>query len=72
MKPYRLLLQRGNHFAETSTRARATIAELGARFVRSGNVVLCHGHRCFFDWISLLHRQLCSFALGGSIPESIL
>ena len=38
-------LQRGNHFAETSTRARATISELGARFIRSGNTVLCHGHR---------------------------
>ncbi len=38
--------QRGNHFADISTRARATIAELGARFVRSGNTLLCHGHRC--------------------------
>lgn len=38
--------QRGNHFAETSTRARATIADMGAPFVRSGDTVLCHGHRC--------------------------
>lgn len=30
--------------AETSKRARATIAELGERFVRSGDTVLCHGH----------------------------
>lgn len=36
--------QRGNHFADTSTRARQTIAELGARFVRSGSRVLVHGH----------------------------
>ncbi len=36
--------QRGNHFAETSTRARQTIAELGARFIRNGMRVLAHGH----------------------------
>ena len=36
--------QRGNHFAETSTRARQTIAELGARFIRNGTRVLTHGH----------------------------
>ena len=36
--------QRGNHFAETSTRARQSIAELGARFVRNGMRVLAHGH----------------------------
>ena len=37
-------VQRGNHFAETSVRARATIAELGARFIRPGSLVLVHGH----------------------------
>ena len=36
--------QRGNHFAATSTRARATIADLGARFVRPGATLLTHGH----------------------------
>ena len=36
--------QRGNHFADTSTRARQTIAELGARFVHNGSRVLVHGH----------------------------
>ena len=36
--------QRGNYFAETSVRARATIAELGARFIRHGALVLTHGH----------------------------
>lgn len=30
--------------AETSKRARATIAELGERFVRKGSTVLVHGH----------------------------
>jgi len=38
------LPQRGNHFAATSTRARATIADLGARFVRPGSTLLTHGH----------------------------
>lgn len=38
------LIQRGNHFAKTSVRARATIAELGARFIRSGATVLVHGY----------------------------
>ena len=37
-------MQRGNQFAETSTRARATIADLGSRFVKSGASVLTHGH----------------------------
>lgn len=38
------LIQRGNHFAETSIRARQAISELGARFIRNGCVVLVHGH----------------------------
>ena len=38
------LIERGRHFAETSTRARATIAEQGERFIRSGFTVLVHGH----------------------------
>ncbi|KAK9814315.1 hypothetical protein WJX72_003908 [[Myrmecia] bisecta] len=38
------IIERGNYFAETSTRARQTIAELGARFIQPGAVVLCHGH----------------------------
>ena len=36
--------QRGNHFAETSIRARQAIAELGSRFIRNNGVVLTHGH----------------------------
>ncbi|KAL4440747.1 hypothetical protein ABPG77_000456 [Micractinium sp. CCAP 211/92] len=38
------LIERGQHFAETSKRARATIAELGERFIRKGATVLVHGH----------------------------
>eukprot|EP00877_Chromochloris_zofingiensis_P007550 jgi/Chrzof1/3048/Cz12g09180.t1 len=38
------LIERGNLFADTSIRARQTIAELGARFVRHGQVVLTHGY----------------------------
>ncbi|KAK2076372.1 hypothetical protein QBZ16_000897 [Prototheca wickerhamii] len=37
------LIERGRHFAETSKRARATIAEEGQRFIRSGFTILCHG-----------------------------
>lgn len=38
------LIERGRYFAETSKRARATIAEQGERFIRPGFTVLCHGH----------------------------
>ena len=38
------LIERGNHFAETSSRARARIAELGECFIRNGSVVLTHGN----------------------------
>ena len=44
LPPPLFLQQRGVHFADTSTRARATIADLGARFVRPGATVLTHGH----------------------------
>ena len=37
-------LQRGKQFAETSTRARQTIAELGAGFVHQDAVVMLHGY----------------------------
>lgn len=39
----RHLIERGRHFAETSKRARATIAEEGEKFIRPGFTVLCHG-----------------------------
>ncbi|RMZ54930.1 hypothetical protein APUTEX25_000447 [Auxenochlorella protothecoides] len=38
------LIERGRHFADTSKRARAAIAEQGQRFIRSGFTVLCHGY----------------------------
>ncbi|KAI7843881.1 hypothetical protein COHA_002427 [Chlorella ohadii] len=38
------LIERGQHFAETSKRARAAIAETGERFIRKGSTVLVHGH----------------------------
>lgn len=39
-----LAAQRGEYFAETSVRARAKIADLGAPFIRPGARVLTHGH----------------------------
>lgn len=38
------LIERGRRFAETSKRARATIAEHGERFISPGCTVLVHGH----------------------------
>jgi translation initiation factor eIF-2B subunit alpha len=38
------LIERGRRFEQTSVRARAAIADAGARFVRSGGTVLTHGH----------------------------
>jgi len=38
------LIERGNQFAETSTRARQTIAQLGSHFVRPGACILTHGY----------------------------
>ncbi|GAX82766.1 hypothetical protein CEUSTIGMA_g10192.t1 [Chlamydomonas eustigma] len=38
------LIERGILFAETSTRARVSIAELGSRFLRPNSVVLVHGY----------------------------
>ncbi|KAL0032838.1 hypothetical protein WJX77_002173 [Trebouxia sp. C0004] len=37
------IIERGKQFAETSTRARQTIADLGAGFVRHDAVVMIHG-----------------------------
>jgi len=38
------IIERGNDFAATSNRARATISELGARFIRHGSVVMTHAY----------------------------
>ena len=48
--------QRGRSFAATSVRARATIAELGARFIRPGACLLVHGHSRVV--LSLLRRAI--------------
>mmetsp|Transcript_22540 Transcript_22540/g.62533 ORF Transcript_22540/g.62533 Transcript_22540/m.62533 type:complete len:370 (+) Transcript_22540:152-1261(+) len=37
------LIERGNHFTETSIRARQAISELGASFIRNNMTVLVHG-----------------------------
>lgn len=51
-------MQRGNQFAETSVKARATIAELGASFIRPGCVLLTHGHSRVV--LALLQRAVAS------------
>jgi translation initiation factor 2B subunit (eIF-2B alpha/beta/delta family) len=38
------LIERGNQFADTSTRARASIADVGSRFITNNATILCHGH----------------------------
>eukprot|EP00891_Asterochloris_glomerata_P008838 jgi/Astpho2/8838/fgenesh1_pm.00129_%23_8_t len=50
------IIERGNHFAETSTAARQTIAELGARFIRPGCTVLVHG----FSRVALALLRKCA------------
>jgi hypothetical protein len=54
----RRLIERGNQFADTSIRARATIAELGARFIRPGCVLLTHGMSRVV--LALLQRAVAS------------
>jgi hypothetical protein len=56
-----LCLQRGNLFADTSIRARATIADLGARFIRPGSVILAHGYSRVV--LALLQRAIASVSL---------
>lgn len=56
-------LQRGNLFADTSIRARATIADLGARFIRPGSVILAHGYSRVV--LALLQRAIASVSLRG-------
>ncbi|WIA14590.1 hypothetical protein OEZ86_013078 [Tetradesmus obliquus] len=54
----RRLIERGKQFADTSIRARATIAELGARFIRPGCVLLTHGMSRVV--LALLQRAVAS------------
>jgi translation initiation factor eIF-2B subunit alpha len=51
-------VQRGNQFADTSIRARASIAELGAGFIRPGCVLLTHGMSRVV--LALLQRAVAS------------
>ena len=54
------MLQRGRSFAATSVRARATIAELGARFIRPGSCLLVHGHsRVVLALLRRAIKQVC-------------
>ena len=45
-------------------RARATIAELGARFIRHGSLVLTHGHSRVV--LALLRRAVAQVRRGGN------
>jgi hypothetical protein len=62
-------LQRGNHFAETSTIARQTIAELGARFIRTNAVVLTHGYSRVV--LALLQRAVAQVSVSGMRPLTL-
>ena len=70
----RRLIERGRHFAETSTRARATIAEQGERFIRPGFVVLCHGHSrvvlCILRKAAASGRQFSVIVTEGRPDET--
>ena len=63
--------QRGTYFAETSVRARAKIADLGAPFIRPGARVLTHGNSRVV--LALLRRAVaqvpCSEPLCCIITE---
>lgn len=59
--------QRGVKFEHLSTRARATIAELGSRFIRNGAVVLLHGYSRVALAVLQRARQQVSDALGPPV-----
>ena len=63
-----LVLQRGNHFAETSVAARQTIAELGARFIRPGCTVLVHG----FSRVALALLRKCAKSVSPPALRALL
>jgi hypothetical protein len=60
----RRLIERGNQFADTSIRARATIAELGARFIRPGCLLLTHGMSRVV--LALLQRAVASVSAAAA------
>eukprot|EP01026_Neomeris_dumetosa_P022302 TRINITY_DN1923_c0_g1_i11.p1 TRINITY_DN1923_c0_g1~~TRINITY_DN1923_c0_g1_i11.p1 ORF type:complete len:356 (-),score=36.69 TRINITY_DN1923_c0_g1_i11:602-1621(-) len=51
------LIQRGEQFTQLSTQARKTAAELGARFIHNGSIVLLHGFSRVVS--TLLERAVC-------------
>eukprot|EP00899_Mesostigma_viride_P006235 jgi/Mesvir1/15612/Mv03219-RA.1 len=58
------LAERGEKFAEVSLKARETIALLGERFVRDGNVVLVHGmSRCVLGMLMLAAEHGTNFSV---------
>ncbi|MEW5304186.1 MAG: hypothetical protein WDW36_006816 [Sanguina aurantia] len=59
----RRLIERGVKFEHLSTRARATIAELGSRFIRNGAVVLLHGYSRVALAVLQRARQQCNFSV---------
>ena len=61
------MLQRGNHFAETSVAARQTIAELGARFIRPGCTVLVHG----FSRVALALLRKCAKSVSALLCDRV-
>lgn len=63
-----LLLQRGMRFAETSTRARVTIAELGSRFLHNNCVVLTHGYSRVV--LALLQRAVAQVGICDGLTGS--
>lgn len=50
------LIERGNQFADTATRARVAIAEVGSRFITHNSTVLVHGYSRVVS--ALLQRAL--------------
>ena len=61
-------LQRGMRFAETSTRARVTIAELGSRFLHNNCVVLTHGYSRVV--LALLQRAVAQVGICDGLTGS--
>lgn len=57
-------LQRGVQFAETSTRSRQVIAQLGASFIRNEATVLTHGYsRVVLALLQKAAAQGCNFTV---------
>jgi translation initiation factor 2B subunit (eIF-2B alpha/beta/delta family) len=58
------LIERGNQFTETSSRARSAIADVGSRFLTNGCTVLCHGFsRVIMDILRRARAQGAHFSV---------